>query len=112
MMREIGVQLNPTTVARRIETHHRIAQGGRRPVVDAQIALAAKRRQRAPHVHFDTLTMQPVRSRKHSAAARPIAAIVAVASVPTRYTEGRPGSSPVSVTASSAAASQPAAVQR
>jgi hypothetical protein len=55
MMREIGVQLNPAAIACRVEAHHRIAQGRRRPVVHAQIALAAKRRQRAPHLHLDAL---------------------------------------------------------
>ncbi len=55
MVRKVGVQLNPAAIARCIEAHHRIAQSRRRPAVDTQIALAAKRGQRAPHFNLDTL---------------------------------------------------------
>ncbi|MDR8956676.1 hypothetical protein FEP76_05197 [Burkholderia multivorans] len=55
MMRKVRMQLNPATVARRVEARDRVAQLGRRSVVDAQIAFAAKRDERVAHRHVDTL---------------------------------------------------------
>src|SRR3954466_8174313 len=53
----------------------------------------------------------PLRSFQISAAANPVAATLACAAAATRNDDGNCGSSPVSVTASSAAASPPADVQ-
>ena len=111
MMREVRVKLDPAAIARLVEAHQRIAQVGRRAVVDAQIALAAKRDARAPRVDLDVLprgrcAAESTRPRR-APAPRPRPS----PSDATRYTDGNCGSPPVVVMKESAAGSHCAACQ-
>ena len=106
------MQPNEAPVAGLVDAGDRIPGRRRRLAVDAQITLAAAFDDGMTHVDRDDPAICPLRNFQISAAASPAAAMLVCAAAATRNDDGSCGSSPVSVTASSAAGSPPARVQR